>query len=395
MSSPGAISVPAAILLGLLASFIQSLGLTIQRKSHLQNEVLPVQQRRSEWKRPLWLVGFLIFITANVAGTVFQIGALPIVMLAPLGAVSLLYNALLARILLNDIFSQYMIFGELTNSDCGTTRDECQLTLELLRNPLHRRGRRTNRLLWHRARSSSLTGRAAGAVLASGLRGLCEHICRRILRCDRARASGGMAAARQDGAQADQRAAQEEEIAQGGEAEMVGTEPSYLTRSQREPFRHRDADPGDRRRSGTTRPAHRETDGSGQGRGATAERGKLQPVYWELATQRCCCCIAATAKIILRRHHLVAASGAPTETGPSPKKLGRRHRECHEQRTLDTAAQGARERSTVRGGGDRADTLGAERRLRRSKRDAVGGVPAPGQERRRAARPDFLRAESV
>ena len=59
-----------------------------------------------------------MFITANIAGTVFQIGALPIVMLAPLGAVSLLYNALLARILLNDIFSQYMIFGVSSQLAC-------------------------------------------------------------------------------------------------------------------------------------------------------------------------------------------------------------------------------------------------------------------------------------
>ena len=39
-------------------------------------------------------------------------------MLAPLGAVSLLYNALLARILLNDIFSQYMIFGVSSQLAC-------------------------------------------------------------------------------------------------------------------------------------------------------------------------------------------------------------------------------------------------------------------------------------
>ncbi|SPO35870.1 uncharacterized protein PSFLO_01341 [Pseudozyma flocculosa] len=108
-SSP--ISVPTAIVLGLVASFVQSLGLTIQRKSHLQNEALPAARRRSEWKRPLWLIGFAIFLCANVGGTVFQIGALPIVMLAPLGAVSLLYNALLARYLLNDFLSAYMIVG--------------------------------------------------------------------------------------------------------------------------------------------------------------------------------------------------------------------------------------------------------------------------------------------
>lgn len=112
-SSPGGISVPVAIVLGLISSFIQSLGLTVQRKSHIQNASLPDSKQKSEWKRPLWLVGFAIFIVANIGGTVFQIGALPIVMLAPLGAVSLLYNALLARFILDDFFSRYMIAGEL------------------------------------------------------------------------------------------------------------------------------------------------------------------------------------------------------------------------------------------------------------------------------------------
>ncbi|EST05315.2 Magnesium transporter NIPA [Kalmanozyma brasiliensis GHG001] len=106
-------SVPTAIILGLLASFIQSLGLTIQRKSHLLNESLSPARRVTEWRRPLWLVGFAIFLIANVGGTVFQIGALPIVMLAPLGAVSLLYNAVLARFLLNDLLSKYMVMGTL------------------------------------------------------------------------------------------------------------------------------------------------------------------------------------------------------------------------------------------------------------------------------------------
>lgn len=109
---PGApFSVATAIALGLVASFIQSLGLTIQRKSHLLNESLALARRKTEWKRPLWLVGFAIFLIANIGGTVFQIGALPIVMLAPLGAVSLIYNAVLARFLLNDLLSKYMVMG--------------------------------------------------------------------------------------------------------------------------------------------------------------------------------------------------------------------------------------------------------------------------------------------
>lgn len=57
MASPGSdveshISIPAGIIVGLLASFIQSLGLTIQRKSHVQNQELPEEQRKVEHRRP-------------------------------------------------------------------------------------------------------------------------------------------------------------------------------------------------------------------------------------------------------------------------------------------------------------------------------------------------------
>jgi hypothetical protein len=52
-----------------------------------------------------------IFITSNILGSVFQIASLPVVLLAPLGAVSLLWNAFFARLILGDVFSPYMVFG--------------------------------------------------------------------------------------------------------------------------------------------------------------------------------------------------------------------------------------------------------------------------------------------
>ncbi len=42
-----------------------------------------------------------------------QIASLPVVILAPLGAVSLLWNAFFARMLLGDVFSPWMILGTL------------------------------------------------------------------------------------------------------------------------------------------------------------------------------------------------------------------------------------------------------------------------------------------
>ncbi|KZT02702.1 uncharacterized protein LAESUDRAFT_661136 [Laetiporus sulphureus 93-53] len=108
-----AISIPIGITVGLLASFVQSLGLTIQRKSHVINQSLPEEQQKVERRRPLWLLGFAIFISSNLFGSVFQIASLPVVILAPLGAVSLLWNAFFARILLGDVFSVWMLIGTL------------------------------------------------------------------------------------------------------------------------------------------------------------------------------------------------------------------------------------------------------------------------------------------
>jgi magnesium transporter len=61
----------------------------------------------------LWLLGFIIFFSSNILGSVFQIASLPVVILAPLGAVSLLWNALFARLILGDLFSHYMVIGTL------------------------------------------------------------------------------------------------------------------------------------------------------------------------------------------------------------------------------------------------------------------------------------------
>ncbi|OJT15825.1 hypothetical protein TRAPUB_3423 [Trametes pubescens] len=111
--SDPSISIPVGIIIGLLASFIQSLGLTVQRKSHVLNQSLPEDQQKVEHRRPLWLLGFTIFISSNLFGSIFQIASLPVVILAPLGAVSLLWNAFFARLLLGDVFSPWMLLGTL------------------------------------------------------------------------------------------------------------------------------------------------------------------------------------------------------------------------------------------------------------------------------------------
>ncbi|KAL1411657.1 hypothetical protein Q8F55_002622 [Vanrija albida] len=105
------IPVVLAIFVGLACSFIQSLGLTIQRKSHVDDAERPPELRKKAIRRPLWIVGFAVYISSNVFGSVFQIGALPIVVLAPLGGISLLWNSLLAHLLLGEGFTSAMMLG--------------------------------------------------------------------------------------------------------------------------------------------------------------------------------------------------------------------------------------------------------------------------------------------
>ncbi|KAG7450521.1 uncharacterized protein BT62DRAFT_927801, partial [Guyanagaster necrorhizus] len=101
------------IIFGLLASCLQSAGITLQRKSHVLNERLPEEEKCVEHRRPLWLLGFAVFISSNVVGSLVQIASLPVVILAPLGAVSLLWNAFFAHLILRDVFSPWMILGTL------------------------------------------------------------------------------------------------------------------------------------------------------------------------------------------------------------------------------------------------------------------------------------------
>ncbi|KAG0345953.1 hypothetical protein BG004_002744 [Podila humilis] len=100
------------ISIAVATSFIQSLGLTIQRKSHVINEAIhPKELRRHACQRPLWHLGFHTYILSNLTGTIFSIGYLPVIILAPLGAVTLVFNALFARLLLGDVFSRQSAIG--------------------------------------------------------------------------------------------------------------------------------------------------------------------------------------------------------------------------------------------------------------------------------------------
>lgn len=56
---------------------------------------------------------FIAYLGANITGTVFSVGYLPVVILAPIGAINLVFNAIAARVVLGDPFTVRSVGGTL------------------------------------------------------------------------------------------------------------------------------------------------------------------------------------------------------------------------------------------------------------------------------------------
>ncbi|CAO3659293.1 unnamed protein product [Umbelopsis ramanniana] len=101
-----------ALSVSIITNLIQSFALAIQRKSHILNDtIFPIEHRKNAFRRPLWVAGFSSYLIANIIGSIFTIGYLPIVILAPIGAMGLVFNAIFAKLVLGDPFTRKSIIG--------------------------------------------------------------------------------------------------------------------------------------------------------------------------------------------------------------------------------------------------------------------------------------------
>ncbi|KAH7116813.1 magnesium transporter NIPA-domain-containing protein [Dendryphion nanum] len=111
--SPGA-SVAVGVIVGLVSTSVQSIGLTLQRKSHLlEEEKDDDYERRPPYKRRRWQLGMLMFIVANIVGSTIQITTLPLPVLSTLQASGLVFNSICASIILSEPFTRYSLVGTL------------------------------------------------------------------------------------------------------------------------------------------------------------------------------------------------------------------------------------------------------------------------------------------
>jgi hypothetical protein len=100
------------IIVGLLSTSIQSLGLTLQRKSHLlEDDKDDLDTRRPPYKRRRWQLGMGMFVVSNLVGSTIQITTLPLPVLSTLQASGLVFNTAFATLLLKEPFTRFSLIG--------------------------------------------------------------------------------------------------------------------------------------------------------------------------------------------------------------------------------------------------------------------------------------------
>lgn len=109
-----AVHVQLGIIVGLLSTGVQSLGLTLQRKSHiLEDEKGPHDVRRPPHRRRRWQLGMGMFIISNLLGSTVQISTLPLPVLSTLQASGLVFNSICATLILGEPFTRWSLWGTL------------------------------------------------------------------------------------------------------------------------------------------------------------------------------------------------------------------------------------------------------------------------------------------
>ncbi|KAF1966266.1 hypothetical protein BU23DRAFT_603691 [Bimuria novae-zelandiae CBS 107.79] len=105
-------SVAIGVIVGLASTCIQSIGLTLQRKSHLlEEEKEDDYERRPPYKRRRWQLGMLMFVVANLVGSTIQITTLPLPVLSTLQASGLVFNSICASVVLSEPFTRHSLAG--------------------------------------------------------------------------------------------------------------------------------------------------------------------------------------------------------------------------------------------------------------------------------------------
>lgn len=120
-----------------ISSACQSIGLILQRKSHIVSESSTSNNLKPPtYNRSLWHIGLFLFLFANIFGSSIQITSLPLVVLSPLQSIGLVFNTIFHTILLDEPFTTWSLYGTILISlgafftaYCGNSLVEPEYTL--------------------------------------------------------------------------------------------------------------------------------------------------------------------------------------------------------------------------------------------------------------------------
>ncbi|KAJ5484739.1 hypothetical protein N7539_004727 [Penicillium diatomitis] len=105
-------SIAVGVIVGLVSTSLQAIGLTLQRKSHLLEDEKPLYDgRRPPYRRRRWQLGMGMFVISNIVGSTIQITTLPLPVLSTLQASGLVFNTIFATIILGEPFTRYSFAG--------------------------------------------------------------------------------------------------------------------------------------------------------------------------------------------------------------------------------------------------------------------------------------------
>ncbi|KAI9298752.1 hypothetical protein K502DRAFT_339235 [Neoconidiobolus thromboides FSU 785] len=97
------------VVVSLLASCLDALGLNIQKRDHLQNSV--AVKPRHDCCRLNWHLGLYVYCGSQAIGNTVALNFLKAQWLAPLGALSLVFNFIFARVLVGTNITKVDLFG--------------------------------------------------------------------------------------------------------------------------------------------------------------------------------------------------------------------------------------------------------------------------------------------
>ncbi|KZT43473.1 hypothetical protein SISSUDRAFT_1057486 [Sistotremastrum suecicum HHB10207 ss-3] len=87
----------------LAASLLNASGLNLTKLDHIRTSALPKSARRSDWARPLWILGMFLYVVSQLVGKY----------VAPLGSTSLIFNFIFASLLLGTPVTKTDVYGTL------------------------------------------------------------------------------------------------------------------------------------------------------------------------------------------------------------------------------------------------------------------------------------------